>query len=191
MVNRYARILEEQKAGRFDLTAFIEQRCVLDPETGCLNWKLSVPGDGTLRATVCGINGLSVRRMVWQLIHPRLDLGTRRPYATCGNPLCLNPEHLKARTVKQAHKAAAERGSYSCPIAHAKRAAAARERRSQDHKERRQRIYDLRAEGRTLVEISQEVGLHWRCVGKVLRGEKWSNASPAANSSVFAWRPAA
>jgi len=31
---------------------------------------------------------------------------------TCGNPMCVNPEHLQARTIAQARAAAAERGAY-------------------------------------------------------------------------------
>lgn len=191
MVNRYQNILDEQRAGRFDLQTFLEARCTLDPETGCLLWKLAVPGDGTLRATVCNIYGLSVRRMVWQLTHPKSDLGARRPFASCGNELCVNPKHIKARTVKEAHQAAAKAGSYACPIAHAKRAAAARERRSKDHEERRQQIHEMRKQGATYKQISEAVGLCWRDVGKVVRGEKWENNQAAANSSVFNWRPAA
>lgn len=191
MLTRYDRIKSEQEAGRFDLRKFLEERCTLDPETGCLLWKLSVPGDGTLRATVCNVYGLSVRRMVWHLTHPRSELGNRRPYATCGNELCTEPSHIKARTVRDAHKAAAKAGSYSCPIAHAKRAAAARERRTADHEHKRQRINELRKQGQTYKQISEEVGLCWRDVGKVIRGEKWAANSMAANSSVFTWKPAA
>ena len=191
MVNRYRPILAEQKAGRFNLTEFLEARCTLDPETGCLIWKLAVPGDGTLRATVCNVYGLSVRRMVWQLMHPKAELGARRPYATCGNPLCVNPAHIKARTVKEAHQAAAKAGVYACPIAHAKRAAAARKRRTADHADKRQHINELRKQGKTYKQISEEVGVCWRDVGKVIRGEKWSEQPAAANSSVFSWRPAA
>ena len=191
MNNRDREIVARAQAQGFDLAAWLEQRCTLDPDTGCLNWKHYVAEDGTLRASVLDLRGLSVRRFVWLIANPKSILGKRRAFPSCGNPLCLEPSHQKARNVRDAHKAAAKAGSYSCPVAHAKRAAAARLRRTHDHEERAKQIHQLRLQGLTLVQIGQVVGMDYRCVGKVLRGEKWTQPKQAANSSVFAWRPAA
>ena len=191
MVNRDREIVTRAQAQGFDLAAWLEQRCTLDPDTGCLNWKHYVAEDGTLRASVLDLRGLSVRRFVWLIANPKSILGKRRAFPSCGNPLCLEPSHQKARNVRDSHKAAAKAGSYSCPVAHAKRAAAARLRRTPGHEELATQIRELRDQGLTLVQIGEKTGIDWRSVGKVLRGERWSNKSPAANSSVFAWRPAA
>jgi hypothetical protein len=184
-------IAEKAKATGFDLRAWLEERCVCDPETGCLVWTRSLHRDGVIRSTILGIPGVTLSRAVWSIAFPKRPLGDRRAYPSCGNPLCLEPAHLKARTIKEAHQAAVKAGSYSCLIAKAKRAEAARSRATKYTPELAKTIRDMRAEGQSLKDIGKHVGMQARDISKVVLRQKWDDRTAAANSSVFTWRPAA
>jgi hypothetical protein len=72
-----------------------------DPDTGCLNWRMSFimnSRGGTPQASVGGRH-VNVRRELWR-IH-REEPVPRQVTTSCLNPRCVNPAHLTAGTSSQ------------------------------------------------------------------------------------------
>lgn len=69
---------------------------------GCLEWTGALGNGQFPQIRVCG-KLFPVRRVVWALVHrpigPKTWVGN-----TCGNPLCVHPDHLVARSRSAAFK---------------------------------------------------------------------------------------
>lgn len=88
----------------------IRAKCIDD--AGCWLWQGTTSASGMPRMCYEGKPDQIVRRLIerhrtGQPIPPGVVVSP-----TCGNPMCVNPDHLKARTIAEARAAAAERGAY-------------------------------------------------------------------------------
>lgn len=76
----------------------------VDEVGDCMEWKLHMCDGKHPQWRVDGVCH-PARRVVWELVNgpvrPGLQIGT-----TCGNPKCVNPAHLAARTRSKANKSA-------------------------------------------------------------------------------------
>ena len=88
----------------------IHARCA---EVGdCWIWQGATSNTGYPIIKVKGCNCQFVRRVVFRL--DGHELQPRQPViTTCEDKLCVNPEHLRASTVSDVAKAAAQRGAFS------------------------------------------------------------------------------
>ncbi|WP_337661204.1 hypothetical protein [Erythrobacter sp. Alg231-14] len=88
-----------------ELAAYLSDRSKYDPDTGCLEWQLAM-ADGRTPTTSANISKKyrtkQVVRLAW-IAHtgkqPSKDKQLRR---SCGNPRCINPEHIVAASPSDA-----------------------------------------------------------------------------------------
>lgn len=115
---------------------------------------------------------LSTRRVVWQMAKgpiPAKGLITVK----CGNPRCLNPEHLK---LTDHAKVAAKNGARL--DVKAKRAAAQMSfNRKQKAKLNPEAVELIRASEESAAELAARYGVGVSCVDKVRRGVTWKDYS--------------
>lgn len=81
----------------------------------CLRWNSSTSSNGGL--PVMYFNGKSnqfVRRVLWTALHGELPAG-HVVTTSCGDKLCVAPDHLEATTKKVSARRAGKRGAYSNP----------------------------------------------------------------------------
>ncbi len=82
-----------------ELAAYLTAKTEHDPATGCLLWTggANKHGDPRIWKTYAARFGSDrPARLAWQLCHGR-ELGkTTKLVPSCGNPRCINPEHLTA-----------------------------------------------------------------------------------------------
>lgn len=82
-----------------ELAAYLTAKTEHDPATGCLLWTggANKQGDPRIWKTYAARFGSDrPARLAWQLCHGR-ELGkTTKLVPTCGDPRCINPEHLTA-----------------------------------------------------------------------------------------------
>lgn len=69
-------------------------RYTVDDETGCWNWKTKLLSGGCGYMTVAG-KQRKAYLVAWMLIHGPVPKG-KYILRTCGNKLCVNPDHMKA-----------------------------------------------------------------------------------------------
>lgn len=108
-----------------------------------------------------------VRRVLLGALRGPLQGNMRATY-TCGEPLCVRPEHLKAATLRQIGKRAAREGAFGGLQRRAK-IAAARRRQSRLSAADVARI----READNGAEIARELGIPKSTVSKIRRGDSW------------------
>ena len=171
------------------LEAWLLERVSMDGE--CWLWRFAVCNAKQPRASLNGRSSLAVRRYVWQCCHPRgmnqADGYARVTVTTCGEPLCVNPDHVVLRAKSDAQKLHhARHGTYATPAMIAKRTKTLRANRIGA------RIADQvladRASGMTYRQLTEK---HSVAIGTIKRILSPKVADAANGSSVFAWRPAA
>jgi hypothetical protein len=91
---------------KLDLQIF-KQLSKLDPETGCINWQGEMSHNGYGR-----YEGNYAHRVAFKLKNGYMPVKPQIVYHTCGNPRCVNPEHLKAGTSSDKTRAAISRGKW-------------------------------------------------------------------------------
>jgi hypothetical protein len=171
------------------LEQWLSQRVRVDGD--CWIWRMAVCKSNQPRAALNGKTSLSVRRYAWQCCHPKgvnqADGYARVTLTTCGEPLCVRPDHVVLRSKSDAQKLHHKRhGTYATPAMVAKRAKTLRANRIGA------RIADQvranRAAGMTYRQLAEK---HSVALGTIQRILSPKVADAANGSSVFAWRPAA
>lgn len=130
-------------------------RCEVDPASGCWVYTGAWEADGEGRLRV-GRAVYAVARVAAWLYLPGYDFWdtTRVVHASCRNPACFNPEHLRVvagGSAQVAHQARRARGPAAGVRAHARR------------------ILALHARGLPDGAIARALGLRPQAVGKFLR----------------------
>lgn len=109
-----------------------------------------------------------VRRLLWQAERGPIPAGLH-PRCTCGEPRCVNLEHVRLRTTRQIGKDAAKTGAWSAPLRRAKLAAAARARSRLT-----QADVDRIREADNAAAIARELGISRSTATKIRRGQSWA-----------------
>jgi hypothetical protein len=81
------------------LATYLTEKTKHDPATGCLEWTggVSKHGDPRIWKTYAARFGSDrPSRLAWQLCHGKVLGKNTKLVSTCGNPKCINPDHLKA-----------------------------------------------------------------------------------------------
>lgn len=121
-----------------------------DQDTGC--WLLEAHGLAPRTARRAAARDAAD---IYRRLHGPIPAG-RVLVRTCGNPTCVNPDHLLLATTTEA----AQRGS-----AAKLRPAQVRELRA------------LRRSGWTLTRLASRFGLHYSTVSRICRGQRWRNVA--------------
>lgn len=141
----------------------------------CLEWTGPL-NKGTPVSRVPGCRELiAVRRLVL------LELGPIREgmlaSTTCGNPLCVNPHHVKAMTRTQVQKkTAAKNGYHKNPVRAAKIAMKAKARRILTDEQ----AHMVRIDPRPLRTVAEELGVNFSVVQMIRAGRTYKNGNPFA-----------
>ena len=147
----------------------------------CLRWKLSCNSAGSPQANLDGRTQL-VRRYVYWLMGGKLQGNKTRIGVSCGDSLCVAPDHLVARTYGQVLKAIYRSGARSGASAYVKRLEQAQQ--SGMVKLTWDKVREIRAlPPQTLRSIADQYGIDPRTVASVLKGDSWRERVPGA--SVF------
>ncbi len=110
----------------------IHARCI-PAEGDCLIWQGATTGHKTHPTPCLKTDGTnrSARPVVLKLARkPRPSLQHTRVITTCGNPLCLNPAHLRWATTSKINQAGARNRAAGDTLRRSKIAATMRERRA-------------------------------------------------------------
>lgn len=147
---------------RDGITAYIQARTVIDPETGCHNWTkcLNRSGyaiSGTLRRL--GYSGL-VSRAIMQM---RQDINDQVVRHTCDNPKCVNEDHLDLGTQQDNIKDMVFRN---------RQAKGESNGRAKITKELAIEIHMMPG---TQKQIAKLFGISKSQVGKIKRGKSWTS----------------
>lgn len=158
-------------------------------EGDCWIWRLSTCRNNQPRATLNGKSSTSVRKYIWQCCHP--DSPPPKGKVTqpsCGEPLCVAPDHIVMRSKSVAQKIHAKRGVYSKPGPLAKRTATLR---AGGKIERiKHQVRQDREAGMYLHDLAKKYEVTLTTIYRCLDTRR-DMPVVAANSSVFAWMPAA
>lgn len=104
-----------------------------------------------------------VRRLVWQLVH-----GPAKPEqwigCNCDNPLCVNPDHLVARTRSKALKGARRTVTHKQKIAKTRRAGS---------KVTMEMVREIRTSGERNIDLANRLGLTQSYVSRIRLGKAW------------------
>lgn len=159
-----------------------------DGEGGCLEWAQACSGKGYPTAYYKG-SVRNVRAIVYEESGGS-PLGSRQLIMTCRNRLCVDRQHMAAKSRKEVQEKWADREEMAMRFSIcAKRRdnAPARKLTLQQAREIRER---LAAGGVTQKQLAEVYGVRKDAIGRIARGQSWRE-NGAANSSVFTWRPAA
>ena len=158
-------------------------RCTDDGD--CMIWQGAKSSDGT--PAICNDNdsrrNVRARRRMFELSGGKTNQRTPNVIATCWNPLCLAPEHLRAVSRRDQMLLAAAAGRLVVP---SRDAAQRRNKRAAAPKLTMEKARDIRRRhfgGETLTALAGEYGVHVSLVHRVVHNKAW--AEGAANSSVF------
>lgn len=153
--------------------AWIKARCREDGD--CWLWTMTVNDSGCPRySTHVGGRPTSFqpRRIAWQLGNPGKTLGRGLVGTSCGNPRCLNPEHLVKRTKGEVISLMSTN-----PATRAKKMAAAVRRRGLSTKLDMEKARYIRSSTKTLAVVAGELGISIALASKIRRGELWKEHS--------------
>ena len=153
-----------QKKRRIPTLDEIHARCADDG--GCLIWQGGTNGHGH-----CKISDMSGRRMVWTLAHGPLK-SSQLIRVACGNPRCLNPEHLSITNKSEVSRIA---GAQSAT--RAKRVASLERTKRASAKITMEIARTIRSDPRMGFELADEFGVSKTTVSRIRRHLAWKERS--------------
>ncbi len=133
-------------------------------EDGCLVWALCAR-DGVPSWTING-RQWPARRVVWALVHGRLPKRTMRVAATCGNDLCVHPDHAAERSRAFELKGLKRDLAFKARIAATKRRQAGTPPAA---------VAFVRASSSSHAQAARETGLTQQMVSKIRSHDRWRN----------------
>jgi len=172
----------------------LKLRCRIDPITDCWLWSMAVyetsglpivharyPWSPNKKTKTTG------RRAAYQLATKKKLPSGWFVWSTCGNPTCCNPDHCEAGDACEYGQAMKRFGWHKGSAAHiaANRKIMASKRLLTDDQADEIRRSDLSIE-----KLAGKFGVGKTTIADIRRGNRYKQTG-VANSSVFAWRPAA
>jgi len=148
----------------------IKSKCVEEGE--CWIWNAAISAEGYPIMKRYGCPCVLVRR-VSIAIDGRPPAARQPVVSTCGQKLCVNPNHLSRSSWKKVGKRAAENKSFSGIVRCSKIAMAARVGKSA--KITAEIAQEIRESAGTHREISQRFGISKSLVTKIRAGKAWKN----------------
>lgn len=145
---------------------YILSRCV--EEGDCLMWTGHVSKD---RLPIISENKAkkSARRKLYEAIKGAELPKSKIVRMSCGNHLCLNPDHLQALTIAQARKADGKAGKYSTPAMQITRTRNARARGKLTLEQAR----EIRASSLSLRQLAEIYGVDKSNIAHIKQGKAW------------------
>ncbi len=167
----------------------VRQRCRIEPsEDGCWTWLGGVTvSNGTPQARISGKSGEVVGRWVLKYLGHKID--GKLVTASCENPRCLNPNHLKIISYRELNLKVYAEGKKKPALEYAKKLQSAKDRgmaKLNDAKVEEIRV--LVDENWTSRQIAEKYGVHKDTINRIRQGKSWRQQLRGA--SVFNWRPA-
>lgn len=173
-----------------EVMSFLHERSVRDEDCGCLIWK------GAFSHGVCKMRTINlregrttnVRRLILSVRSSTPLKKNELATSKCGNPRCVEPEHVRRITRADLQKRTSMEGKWRA--AHVIAA-----RKLQGKKVARitpevaREIRDRVNSGQTGRQVAVELGFSQSSISKVMNGQIGAKEVP--NASVFSWRPAA
>lgn len=161
----------------------IKDRCWINPETGCWEWKGALSGGWPRvhgkRFNEDGSHHLTPqvgRRTMWQAVHQKAIPNGWRVAGLCGCDTCLNPVHLKAGTSQEVGRQIAMRGALK---GSPKRMAASRRLGLKKTKVTPAMYRLVLASDKTGAILSRELGISTTTIGRIRNGGLQSVAALA------------
>jgi hypothetical protein len=157
--------------------AFIHARCLEDGD--CLRWAGPVSGQCPKLCVRTGegekTKTLQPRRLVWEEVNGPIP-PKRYVTPTCGDPLCLNPEHLKLTTRGQIVRKVAQR-----PDTRTRRHLGGLKRREASDRTIEMARY-IRESPKSGAELARETGIPPTTISAIRLNKRWREtyASPFA-----------
>lgn len=141
-------------------------------EGDCLMWQGRTTNHGV---PVCRFRGqhCGVRRALWQLLGRRPLRAGEVVTTTCGNPLCCQPDHMRATTQGELMRRR-NRDAKGEALRLARMTAVRRSSAKIDMAQ----ANSIRASDKPAAQIASEVGLSVSMVNSIRRGDKWRAGSP-------------
>lgn len=168
-------------------------RCRIDSVTDCWNWSMAVYSTGLPIAHVRFPWAPNVKKKTTGK-RAAFELKSGKPtpkgwfvWSTCGNELCCNPDHAERGSPKAYGEAMKKYGWHKDSPAHMR---ANRELMKKKRKLTDQQAEEIRNSDLSIAELSRIYGLGKSGICDIKRGNRYKTVG-VANSSVFAWRPAA
>ncbi len=156
------------------------------PDGDCLLWDGATTGHGYPSASILGATTSNVRR--WVVSQNGMAIEGKRVVCICQQNRCLNFDHFRAMTSKEAVRWMASKGLLSTPAVAMARAKAARARKETKLDMPRARaMRQRRSEGASLLALASEFGVSPDTCWKVVNGLSWRESVTAA--SAFTFRP--
>ena len=115
---------------------------------------------------------INARRYIYEAFRKPIAQGMRI-VPNCGNPYCVNPEHMREMTEAQKSKKYGKEGSYSG----AKKAAKIAAHKRQSAKLDMQKAQEIRASDKPCHVLAKVYGVDKSMVSRVRRGEAWRDYS--------------
>lgn len=139
----------------------------------CLLWTGGVTSNGYPT-----FNHALLRRRVRELVD---GVAPKKPVTcSCGEKLCLRPEHLVERTHKQIGKEAAKRGAFSSPT---RRLRISMTKRARHAKLTLEAVREIRVSDESTRALAKRHGVHRTMIQRIRSGKAWHEIAPGA--SVF------
>jgi transcriptional regulator of aromatic amino acid metabolism len=157
-----------------DLKSRIRGRYVVNPSTGCWNWKLSTIGKGYGQLHVRHLKERFAHRVAYRAFKGDIPADTDVLH-TCDNKLCVNPSHLFLGTKKDNAQdmKAKDRHLYGELNTEAK---LTEKQVLQIH-----RLY--KAGGVSTYQLADRFGVSQSTIWKILKGHRWEHVKKKVNSA--------
>ncbi len=169
----------------------VRDRCRIDDETGCWVWAMACSGRSPRAHVRAGVIGdkagvTTVARLSWVLSGRELA-PKHHVYrlACCGEPLCVNPDHLGAGTRAAMSSAVLARGGYhTAKLQLVRRAGNLAQALPLETVQAVQRSIEG---GASVAAASREHGVHERTASAIAKGRHIHQRPEVRGASVFSW----
>jgi hypothetical protein len=163
----------------------VRDRC--RDEEGCWVWA-GCTVNGYPQATINGKGGQLVKRWVWIEGMGKAVPKKGKIVNTCGNRLCLNPEHLRCASATEVLRRAYKSGARNTTLEYMQRVTMLQKQgRTKLSFEAAQAYRQRASEGEHYAALAKEANVCRSQMRKVVTGKAWRQQVKAA--SVFNWRP--
>lgn len=143
---------------------FARLKAMTKLDADCMIWANKLQNGTTPYMNFCGIV-MNVRRLI-RIAQGKEDQPGRRYMSSCGNPLCVSPDHLVVISRAELNKRSAAKRN---EVARGKKMSATM--RKKYGKLTADQIIEMRAADGTLAKIAEKYGVHPSLASRIRRGE--------------------